>query len=401
MAARAASDPSGARPAAAVLIAIDGKDADGVRAALGKAAPDPLPEPSPDDIAALRARFTASARTYATPTGGVNTVMAPARSKHRSSLIGAAGGTAAAVAVVAAAGWFALNHLPSFGTSAVAPTASGSPSPTTLSVTWNPKPAADEAMEGFGFPRCGDDYTPKPTSLGGISGKPSMGVEEDPSYGDYVWISDGFVTDDATPGFVLAGPAYTVITLDDKVIYVSDTQYHGLSLFTANNPVNNGGFAQQTYLQRIDLCDAKDAHDAFNEKWRKLLQADSSDAQQEKYDAARKKFIKKMGDFPPGTYRIYQVNPVVFGEQEALAEVFATEGITQVDQLEYDITYTNLAQDPRVAPYCAGDWNVGDFHCEPPADVLKEVLTREIDPAKVKDTKGGVIVSEPLEYTVE
>ena len=397
MAARAAADPSGARPAAAVLIAIDGKDADGVRAVLGKASPDALPDPSPEDIAALHARFSASAATYAVPSGGVNTVMAPARGRHRSALIGAAGGTVAALAAVAVAGWFGLNHLPSLGGSAAAPTASGSPSPTTVPVTWNPRPAADDAMAGFGFPSCGDEYEPNPVAVEGITPKPSVELQEDDTYGDYVMLTDGFVTEGTKPSYVLAGGGYYVITLDDKVVWVSDSNYHGLSLYTANNPVP--GYGMGSGLQRVNLCDAGAANTKFETKWANTDWDDPDE--QLKYQEARTKFLKKLGDFPKGTYKIYQINPIVFGEQFALAQVFASEGLTAVDQIEWDISYTNLAQDPRVSPFCMGDWNAGDWHCSPPPDVLKEVLTRDIDPADIDDVKGAVGISEPLEYTVE
>ena len=53
------------------------------------------------------------------------------------------------------------------------------------------------------------------------------------------------------------------------------------------------------------------------------------------------------------------------------------------------------------SPYCSGDYNVGDFQCNPPLDVLHDVLTRDIDPADINDVKGAVAISEPLEYTVE
>ncbi|MCR6711911.1 MAG: hypothetical protein NVV57_04080 [Demequina sp.] len=398
MAARAAADPSGARPAAAVLIAIDGKDADGVRAVLGKATPDPLPDPSPEDIAALRARFTGSAATYAVPSGGVNTVMAPARGRHRSALAGAAAGTTAAVAAVAVAGWFGLDHLPSFGGGAAAPTASGSPSPTTLAVTWNPQPAVNEAMEGFALPKCGDAYEPSTHAVGGITPKPTAELQEDDQYGDYVMLSDGFVSEDQKPAFVLAGGGYYVITLDGKVVWVSDSSYHGVDVYTANNPVP-GASGPSSGLQRSNLCDAVEPYKKFEKKWEGIDWNDPDD--QLAYQEALKKFLKKLGDFPKGTYKIYQVNPIVFGEQEALAEVFAAEGINQINNLEYDITYTNLAQDPRVSPYCSGDYNVGDFQCNPPLDVLHDVLTRDIDPADINDVKGAVAISEPLEYTME
>jgi|GEM_PF-851669 len=400
MAVKAAADPAGARPAAAVLIAIDGKDPVGVVAVLKKATPDPLPEPSPEDIAALRARFTATASTYATPTGGVNTVMAPAAGKHRSALAGAAAGTGAAVAAVAVAGWFGLNHLPSFGSSAEAPTASGSASPSAFAVTWNPLTEGQKAMEGFTFPECGDVYTPEPQAVNDITPKPSMQLEDDPQAGQFVMLTPTFVTDAGDPAQVLAGGSMYVVTLDDKVVMTTSQMDVNLDLFTVNNPVANSGPGGWGFT-RSSLCDVEEKRDEFGKT---LDEPDWETASQEEMDAYSKAwedFDASLGTFPAGTYRVYQISPIVFGEQLALAQVFASEQLNNLSSLIYDISYTNLAQDPRVSPYCTGDWNVGDWHCEPPPDVLKEVLTREIDPATIDDTPPGLGISEALEQVVE
>jgi hypothetical protein len=400
MAAKTAEDPAGARPAAAVLIAVDGKDGAGVRAVLNKATPDPLPEPSPEDIAALRARFTATAGTYAIPSGGVNTVMAPAAGKHRSAVLGAAAGTTAAVAAVAVAGWFGLNHLPTLGTSAEAPTASGSASPDVLKVTWNPMPEAQKALGGFTFPKCGDEYTPDAQSVNGITPLPSVHIEDFEGSDPFIMISPTFVSDDADPAQVLAGGSTYVVTLDDKVVLTTNETDANLDLFTANNPVSNNGIGGMG-LTRSSLCDVEEKREEFGKS---LDEPDWATATQEEMDAYSKAwqdFDESLGDFPAGTYRVYQISPIVFGEQLALAQVFASEQLTNLSSLMYDISYTNLAQDPRVSPYCSGDWNVGDWHCEPPPDVLKEVLTREVDPGAIDDVPPGLGISEPLEQVVE
>jgi len=400
MATKAAADPTGARPAAAVLIAIDGKDAAGDAALLKKDTPDPLPEPSPDDIAALRSRFTATAGTYAVPAGGVNTVMAPAAGRHRSALLGAAGGTVAAVAAVAAAGWFGLNHLPSLGSSAEAPTASGSASPDVFTVTWNPVPDAQKALGGFTFPKCGDTYAPDPQSVNGITPKPSAQIEDAMGSDAFIMISPAFVAEGTDPKQVLAGGSMYVVTLDDKVVFATNQTDANLDLFTANNPITNNGIGGMGFT-RSSLCDVEAKREEFGKTLGEPDWETATQEEMDEYSKAWEDFDASLGNFPAGTYRVYQISPIVFGEQLALAQVFASEQLTDLSSLMYDISYTNLAQDPRVSPYCSGDLNVGDWHCEPPPDVLKEVLTREVDPGTIDDTPPGLAISEPLEQVVE
>ena len=100
--------------------------------------------------------------------------MEPARQRHRSALISAAAGTAAAVAVVAVGGWFGLNHLPPLPGTAAEPTPSGSPSDNLIAVTWDPEPDYDAAVAGFHFPECGEKFDPEPQAVGGVTPKPQV-----------------------------------------------------------------------------------------------------------------------------------------------------------------------------------------------------------------------------------
>ena len=122
---------------------------------------------------------------------------------------------------------------------------------------------------------------------------------------------------------------------------------------------------------------------------------------QAKQDKLWAKFDKEWGKFKPGTYSVYVVTPIVFGEQAALGQAFALEGIGDTASLTDNLAYTPLAEDPRIAPFCAGRADAGDMVCNPPPDVLTEVLTRKINPATITDTPPGMGISEPVEFTVD
>ncbi|MGC4175844.1 hypothetical protein [Demequina sp.] len=402
MAAHAAQDPGAAGPAATVLMAIDGKDADGVRAILKKSTPQHLPEPSAEDITALRTRFAATASAYAVPGAGVNSVMAPAQAKHRSAMLSAGVGTVAAVGAVAVAGWFGLNHLPNLLTSAngTTPSGSASPSATALSVTWNPLPESKKVLDDFTFPECGETYTPASQAVNGITPQPYVTIESDPEYETFVMVTPGFVSEDPDPTQVLAGGSTYVITLDDKVVFTTEDYDVYLDLYTVNNPMGSASYGGMGF-SRARMCDVQDERVEFEKTLEEPDWATATEEEIEAYSEAWNDFDESLGDFPAGTYKVYQISPIVFGEQLALGKVFASEQLTDLASLTYDISWTNLAQDPRVSPYCTGDKYVGDFKCDPPADVLKEVLTREVDPSTVDDTPSGLGISEPLEQVVE
>lgn len=390
MAARALEDGADANHVATVLIAIDGHSPEAVKAILKKDTPDPLPEVDPRDIAALRQRFAETAAVYSTPSGGVNTVMAPARQRHRSALTGAAVGTVAAVGVVAAAGWFGLNHLPDLTSAADAPTASASATATGLQVMWDPEPDYNAAMAGFHFPQCGEKFSPEAQPVGGILPKPKVGdIEEDGDNAQWVLVSDAFVSDDGKQTALLAQPYSIVGTRDGVVIYAEEQHYFGMDLYNANSPSDGSGVG----FSPSSMCAAREDGQKLGDSMAGL----SDEDQQKMWDEYNKKWSK----FEPGTYEIYMVTPIVFGQQLALAQTFALDGIQDMTSLSQDISWTPLADDPRVSPYCIGSKDTGDFQCTPPPSVLKEVLTRQVDPALVDDTAPGVGISAPVEVTVD
>ena len=91
-----------------------------------------------------------------------------------------------------------------------------------------------------------------------------------------------------------------------------------MSYFTANPQAadtNWLGFG----FSGTSMCDARVAGEKLDQKMVGLSQ--------EQQDKLWNKFVKKWGKIKPGTYEVYIVTPMVFGEQAALGQAFAVEGI--------------------------------------------------------------------------
>ena len=89
----------------------------------------------------------------------------------------------------------------------------------------------------------------------------------------------------------------------------------------------------------------------------------------------------------------------LFGEQLAVAQEIRGMGIASVQQVVTDLGSTVFALDSRISPYCVGDVESG-LNCNPPEDVLREVLTFDIDTSTIDNTLPGVAISAPVTVTV-
>ena len=390
-----AQDPT---QAAIVLQAIDGKDAAGIKAVLRKSTPNPLPGVSEEQTLAMRMRFVEESRVYAVPSGGVNTIMAPARSQHLSAMGRAALGAVGIVAAIAAAGFAAVKYLPLDDVAGPATTASASPSASLTPVTWNPRPGWDAAFVGFNLPACGEEFKPMQKAVGGITPEVRASLEDTAGFGAYINLVPNFVSEGEDELPLLADPYMFVITLDHKVVYTPRQEFNGLELFHTNAAVTAGGYG----VGRWDFCDGRAASEQLSRELDKKVGYKEWDAMSDEeralVDAAWEEFQEDWQDFEPGTYRVFYVTPMVFGDQLALAELFAADGVEQVQALTWDLSWTPLADDPRVAPYCTGSRDAGDKVCNAPPEVIKEVLTRDVDPNTFVDTAPGVGISVPMVY---
>jgi len=387
--------------AAIVLQAIDAKDGAGVKAVLRKATPDPLPSVTDEQTHAMRVRFVEASGVYAVPTGGVNALIGPARQQRRSALGRAAVGTVAAIAAVAVGGYAALNYLPTIGgPAAEGPTASGSPNPSPSAdlkaVSWNPKRDFDAAFIGFKLPECGDEFKPTAQSVGGLTPEARATIQNEPGYGAWFILNPNFVGDSEAKEPVLADPTMYVITLDHEVVYTSRQEFVGMELYHTNSAIMSPKFG----VSRSDFCDARVDFEEMIKDFKEFNWDTATSEEKNAWDKAWRDFEKRWSDFEPGTYRLYYVTPMVFGEQLALAEAFAADGVDSLQELSMDIGSTELSRDDRVAPYCSGSRDAGDWTCQVPPDVLREVLTREIDLAKVREVAPGIGISVPLVHEV-
>lgn len=392
MARDAAARSADAQRVATVLIAIDGHDAAAVRRLLGKSTPEPLPELSAESIAELRARFVQQASVPAVPAGGNNAILEPARRHRRSSL--ARAGLSAAVGAIAVIGlgYAAVAYLPDAVAGGAHASATASPSPERIAVRWAPVPAFDAALENFAFPECGDEFAPEPQSVDGVSAAPQVSRETNAEGGASATVFDNFVADDGRARTLLAQPGSIVLTLDGVVVQTVSRDQTTYEYFETGGAHTS----QPGYVDPFFWCQPQAELNALFEKYGGGSVEDS-----DKLDAAIEKLYEKWRDAPPGDYALYVVTPVVFGEQAALAQVFASEGASSVAMLDTDLAYTHLSDDPRVAPYCTGTLAAGDRACTVPDDVREEVLTRELDPSSIDATPSGIVISEPLVYTVE
>lgn len=308
----------------------------------------------------------------------------------------AAGGTAAGVVAVGAAGWAALNYLPALGVaSADGTTASASPSSTLVSVTWNPEPEYDKAVAGFHWPQCGEEFAPAAQAVDGITAVPALGTLSEGG-GGFLDIQENFTAEDGEPRWLLAQQGSYVVTEDDIVVYSAGDGYQGVDYYTTG--LING---QRSYgIWAANSCEAREELTALQDEYfgdgSNSLPAD----EEEEYEEALNEIFTKYEQFTPGTYKIYLVTPVILGEQAALAEAFSDAGISSVNGIESDITWSDLSDDDRVGPYCVGSRNAGDLQCNIPPDVLRDVLTMEVDPANIDAADGGVAISAPIELTV-
>lgn len=388
----AATDPA---RAALVLQAIDALDGDGVRRVLGKDA-QPV-DVTLEQIAALREEFATQSDVYCAPTGGVGRTMATARRSHRSAMARAGAFGALGVVAVGVLGYAAVGVLPG-EMPAEGPTASASPSanPSLVAVTWNPGPDVDAAVAGYDWPECGETFAPAARSVGGVTPMPRYeGHRTEPDWGDWYEFGAGFESEDGARRGLLASGTSFVVTRNDVVVYTQAMPDASVDLFTSG--MRN---AAAMGIDRSSLCDAQEAWQAKygNIDWDALTQEE-----QEALSLEMTAFREQLGAMEPGTYKVYLVTPLVFGEQAALAQQFALDGVDGLSTLEYNIAYTPLAADPRVAPYCsvAVGLDGSERTCDVPADVLSEVLTLDLDPATIVDVAPGMGISAPLEFEVE
>lgn len=387
--------------AAAVLATIDGLSDEDIQGVLGRDA-RPVNEQLPDQWReAIDELYATEARIYATPSGGVSDVIATARRDRRGARLRFAAVAGVVVLGVGVLGYGLVNYGPEWASVGTAdgPTTSASPSSSVLAVMWDPGITTADALAGFRYPECGAEFAPAAVSVGGVIPEvQDDGAYEDPVGGTVLSFTELYVTEPDGPAAVLSLPYMFVITLDDEVVLTPGNDfgpYLSLDLATTTGQSSQGGIG----IGRGSFCDAREAYrEAFEEVDWEELSPDEQEQRQIESDAWWEKWNKDHAQPPPGTYRVYIVTPIVLGEQALVGQALRDLGVDYLPNLEGNLAYTPLADDPRVVPYCTTVQQV-DYEeevCDPPADVLRDVLTMEIDAAKVVHAEPGIAISEPL-----
>ena len=89
----------------------------------------------------------------------------------------------------------------------------------------------------------------------------------------------------------------------------------------------------------------------------------------------------------------------MLGEPAAIARALTEQGINDIGTLAYSIGNSPLGDDPRLTPYCADQvdpqGNVVGRACDVPAEVLKDVIARDVPAAYVVDGPPAVGISAP------
>ena len=282
------------------------------------------------------------------------------------------------------------------------PAQSPSPTETTTSVAWDPDTAVADTIAGVSLPKCGEAFAPTPVSVDGVSAVPQALYY--PAADGRV-NSIGIVTNfqgEGGPNFML-GDSYSYVATKDGIVVAESLNFDALDV----QGVGSEASSQATVTGR-DTCAYQDEVAAA---WRSIglepeeaenLTDEQEAALQPGLDAVKTQITDIAAQYdslPSGEYQVYAVSPVIFGAQLAVGQEVRGLGVASLASLDSTLGDTALAVDPRIAPYCSAGGGSG-LTCNPPPDVLLDVLTFKIDPASIVDQPSGVAISEPVTVTI-
>lgn len=304
----------------------------------------------------------------------------------------------------AAAGWFGVKAWKTSQTAqqpapTASPTASTSTDGATVQLSFDAAAVVASADGLFTAPECGTTWTPDSAEANGVLPKVDVSLRTTGGV-DTVSVVPGYSTKTAGIGFLASEGAW-VVTRDDVVVtpdwgadFVPEyfVAQPGETTLTQNNVEFTGA----------TLCDVADE---FNAIWAGFDWSTATEDQIADKQAETAAFNDAHRSLPPGNYKVYQWSPIVLGEPAAVARVLAAEGVTGLGSLGYSIGYSVLADDPRVAEHCTdqtdADGNLLSRNCDVPAEVLAQVLTRDVPVDYIADVPPAVAFSVAAEFTVE
>jgi hypothetical protein len=309
------------------------------------------------------------------------------------------------VAVASAAiGWFGVKWWQDSQTSAD-PGPSLSPSPTTseiayVTLTFDADALRAEASAIIPRPVCGEEWVGTAASANGVTLSATAGLE-DVDGNDQLVISAGFGLEGDDPIAFVSAEADYIVTRNGVVVSPDWGAEYVPAYFVAATSSETPAGASVS-LSGPTLCDVADELAAI---W---ADVDFETATAEDIAAAQAlsdAFNAQNASLPSGEYKIYAVAPVTLGETAAIARALSDEGVANIGTLSYSIGNSPLGADERIVPYCTDETDAnGDVvvrNCDVPADVLLEVLTRDVPAAYVVEGDTALAVSEPVTIVVE
>lgn len=342
---------------------------------------------------ALHELFDAEARVYSTPSRGLSSLSAAARSARRRTMLRS--GALGCVGVIAVTG-LVLGGLQFMKPDAVTPAAPPSPTPSVAAgVLWDPESVAAVAAAGFEVPQCGDTYAPAPVEVGSVLPVVDAAFEEAwDVLPEQIAIATTFEATDGDDVWFLGADWGYVVTRDDVVV-ASDVYLDSLELMTTG-PASTS--PSTVAMWGRFMCDAEAAVQELYDS-RDYDPQDHTEEERAAIEDDYRAVIAAHEEIPAGTYQVYAISPVVFGEQVAVAINLKGTGLSSLSSLRSDLSGTIFADDPRIAPYCVGTKETG-ISCNPPQVLADEVLTVEINPELVLDRPWGVAISAPATVDV-
>ncbi|WP_430868258.1 hypothetical protein [Demequina aurantiaca] len=304
-----------------------------------------------------------------------------------------------------AAGWYGVQAWRSTQTVAQPiVTPSASPSATaeaqTISLTFDVNAVNDSVSDIHTVPQCGATYAPEASIANGVEARVDGAVMLNDDV-EALEVNPGFrVTGNEALAF-LAGEGTIVVTRDDVVVS-PDWGAEFVPEYYVAEPNDTTFTEGQVSMTGAELCDVAGELDAI---WADIDWATATEAEIAAAQTEAAAFNDSYKELPAGEYKIYMLSPVILGEPAAIARQLTEEGVSGLATLQYTIAYSPLESDPAVAKYCETitdeEGNETERQCNVPADVLLDVLRRDVPAAYVVEGAPAEAVSEAYGVTVE
>jgi hypothetical protein len=313
--------------------------------------------------------------------------------------------------VSAAAGWFGVKawrstqevaqpHVSSSPVATPSPGESDGGGEETVSLTFDVKEINDSVAGLQEVPACGDTYAPEPSVANGVEARVDGSVMLDGDL-ETLEVNPGYRAVGGDPLAFLATEGTIVVTRDDVVVS-PDWGAEFVPEYYVTQPNETLLTQGNVTMTGAALCDVSDERSAI---WDDV---DWATATQEEIAAAQAKsdaFDEAHKNLPPGEYKLYMLSPVMLGEPAAIARVLTEEGISGLATLQYTIAYSPLGGDPAVDEYCETltdqDGNPTERQCNVPADVITDLLRRDVPVSYILEGEPAEAISEAYSVTIE